>query len=360
MFCLLFCVFVSCAGEEKGTADDGENEKVAKISSRTIDPFDSLFVKINEIHLTRAGTPPLGEVTQLSVGPNGRILISDPAITRGVYLFSQDGDFLRRVGSYGTKFDEYLYPSFHGFDQRGNIYVYDGDRLVFLRFNEDGLFRSSLLIGKYFHKIAFDTRGDPFFYTTTYYDGRRLTDATVFHYAKDGQFLRKFSPAPVFDGRSGYHGGGIAIDLDNSVYVISPYEYKIDKYSRNGDLSFSFGIPPSGFRRMPSSTAIGSSRKSRENWHSAWTHIWSLLFFERGFLMIWMEDFEANQDQKPFTKDYFDLYNLEGKLVHSRVRLPDGETNYCANNNYLFSLRTKKAGTDSNLIDHTLCVYRLR
>ena len=357
---LVICVLVGCAGKTKVTTDEIDNGGVAETSSRTPLPFDSVFVKIRETNLSRAGTPPIGEVTQLSVGPNGRMLISDPAITRGVYLFTEDGDFLRRVGKYGTNSGEYLYPAFHGFDQSGRIYIYDGDRLVLLAFDQDGHYISSFFVGKYFHKIVFDSRSAPFFFTATYYDRKRQTDATVFHYTRDGQFLEKFCASPVFDGRAGYHGGGVAVDLDNAVYVISPYEYKIRKFGKGGRLDLSFGTPPSDFRFMPTSDALAVSRNDRESWHSSWTHIWNLMFFEKGFLMLWMEDFESKHGGQSSTIDYFDLYNLEGKLINSKVPLPDGGSNYCAVNNYLFSLKSSKARTDSTIIDHILCVYHLR
>jgi outer membrane protein assembly factor BamB len=80
-----------------------------------------------------------GAHASIAVAPDGKVYVSDSDNHR-VQVFSNDGEFVRQFGSFGTAAGQLVMPFDLSIDAKGNVYVLDDVLMRISKFSPDGRF----------------------------------------------------------------------------------------------------------------------------------------------------------------------------------------------------------------------------
>lgn len=160
-----------------------------------------------------------------------------------MYIFSDQGKFVRELGRQGQGPGEYLNPVSIDISRNGDIWVadYGGNRINI--YSEDFKFVRSI-IGKtrLLHYLNINSRDEIYMYRSSANPLRPSTADTIFRYDIEGRKIASFAPFPkeALEVKFWSVQDGIAIDKDDFIYEINPLYYRIRKFSSQGELKTSF------------------------------------------------------------------------------------------------------------------------
>ena len=83
--------------------------------------------------------PQAGAKGSIAVAPDGKVYVSDSGNHR-VEVFTADGTFVRRFGTFGTAAGQFVLPSDLSVDPNGNVYVLDDELMRLSKFGPNGAF----------------------------------------------------------------------------------------------------------------------------------------------------------------------------------------------------------------------------
>lgn len=313
---LIISLSCSRGGKENNFSGVIKKDEIVKkhpVLASDAKSFEDVFVADKEIQLETRKDNPIGSNAVLRIGPRDQYLVLDRFDTKMAYLFDSLGFFVRTIGTKGKGPGEYEAPNAPAFDQSGNIYVHDMVRLVVNKYDHEGKYLMQLQVKKLFDKLCIDPDGNLLLYSPI---GLNKGDATVYKFDSVGNLISTFGPLPEsFTAEGGSFGGGIAIDSAGRVCQITPYEYRVQVYSNNGELLQSFGEPPSYFRPLSKPTqSPQSGQQALGSFHASWTHIWNFFLFDNSIVMILTGDNIHGKD------DYhLDLYDLAGNAIRTSL-----------------------------------------
>lgn len=197
-------------------------------------------------------------------------------------------------------------------------YVYDADRLRILSFDKNFRYNSFFNIPLYFEELAV-TGNDRIFCYTSGVANARGVDRVVYECDKKGKILNKFCKmSKNYSPPAESKGGGIII-VGSDLYVITPYEYIIKKFTLDGKLikevkgeSMHY-MPPKKPTKDDLDEMKGNFQKIKE-YHKHWSHIGKLLLI--GNKMIGVVFFMTPKPQTFFLNLYdLDLNQISGDFV---------------------------------------------
>ena len=127
--CCFIVVFILCAcnnrtrGETPLTVNNDLYVVDIDHADRENIVYSAVFGKLKTVVLGANDSVLIGEISKMQVGRDG-IFVLGRNQTKGVYLFSSDGAFVRRFGSVGNGPGEYIAPFDFSLDQKTTNCLY--------------------------------------------------------------------------------------------------------------------------------------------------------------------------------------------------------------------------------------------
>ena len=273
--------------------------------------FDDIFRLESSIELDSRDEYLIGPLPRFgTVTPDADLLILD--VTPRIGVFDSNGTGKGIMGSAGDGPGEYRYPlslTYHG----GDTYLYDMTLSRISRFNGSFDFTSSLISSVRLDGIEFADDGRCFGFGDTGNEGD-----LIFELDRQGQVVRQFAPqSKNFNYAASSRGGGLVM-LKEHVYIITPYEYELRKYTLDGELmdgvqgrSPHYAPPPEQYDPQ-----ILDDFEKLQSYHNQWSHILQLVQIgEQGLGVVFAE--------AGYSRFFMDLYDSDLSLIASDIQLPE-------------------------------------
>ncbi len=178
----------------------------------------------------------------IAVGPDNTLWVTD-RLLNGVYVFDQDGKFLRKFVPDGDEAFKWS-PLALTFDSAGDLYVTDvGDSTKHrvLVFSPDGKLKAKWGVTKQV-TVSAEAPGSFYFPNGIVVKG---TGASALVFVADGNNRRVqvFNPDGTFIQLIDTSGTprGVALDAQGRLYVVDALAHRVDMYSEKGDVLATFG-----------------------------------------------------------------------------------------------------------------------
>jgi len=321
--------------------------------------FEEIFQLEKIIQLSWGRDHLLGLDLELAIGKRDEsFLILDRMVGRSVYLFDSTGKYVMTIGNKGRGPGEYERPMAIDFDTFGKIYVYDKALLRVNIFDADGAYLNSFKVDKYFNKLRINSNNELYFYTSTTYDSDGSSDAMIFEYDANGKFQRSFCPQSTnFVAAAASWGGGIAIDSNDFIYQISPYEYKLQVFAADGECLMSNEHVPDYYRE-PSKPNFNlqADIKALGKWHASWTHIFNIHLLENCLVLIFTQDRVLGK-----AEHHLDIFDTSGKGIKFKIESSmEAALSSCAKGPFLYFPQMSKDDGRDDFINPQIVKYRIR
>jgi hypothetical protein len=228
----------STQAQLKSPLNPAEFKKLS--SSKSI---EDIFDIKSETQLETSAESAISYITDLEIDSRDNFIVADGWQSRGVYIFSSDGRFVKELGRQGQGPGEYLNPVSIDIGKNGNIWVadYGGNRISI--FSKDFKFIKSI-VGKtrLLYYLNINSKDKIYMYRSMANPLRPSTADTIFRYDAECQKISSFAPFPEEALEVKFWSGqdGMTIDKDDFVYELNPLFYRIRKFSPQGELITSF------------------------------------------------------------------------------------------------------------------------
>ncbi len=300
--------------------------------------FNGFFKKESEIRIRPQAGYLLSPMPGIgAVDVEGNIIVVDNYLTRQILIFDRSGTGIGRIGSQGRGEGEYLYPEAIFYDTRSrHIFLYDGDLLRITEYSDRYKPLRSFGLPLYLEALILVNGSRLFCYSSgdASAGGR---DNVVYESDLKGDIVNSFSAqSRKLSSAAESKGGGLVFDGVN-LFVATPYEYNIKKYSLNGKLLREFGAKPKFYTPMQQEEGRGKGDdlSRRRQFHLRWSHVYGLIRLQPGSIgIIYSEAGEGSF--------YMDLYDEDFNPLASDLQLPaflGGAHGFFADGNRLFLIR---------------------
>ena len=191
--CCFIVVFILCAcnnrtrGETPLTVNNDLYVVDIDHADRENIVYSAVFGKLKTVVLGANDSVLIGEISKMQVGRDG-IFVLDRNQTKGVYLFSSDGAFVRRFGSVGNGPGEYIAPFDFSLDQKNDeLFILDGSKQRINKYD--------IGTGKFIGYITVNPKGGTRSYHIQYNEGALFADAFFGQSSKESYLLQKIDTA---------------------------------------------------------------------------------------------------------------------------------------------------------------------
>lgn len=191
--CCFIVVFILCAcnNSARGETPLAVNNDLYVVDIDHADRenivYSAVFGKLKTVVLGANDSVLIGEISKMQVGRDG-IFVLDRNQTKGVYLFSSDGAFVRRFGSVGNGPGEYIAPFDFSLDQKNDeLFILDGSKQRINKYD--------IGTGKFIGYITVNPKGGTRSYHIQYNEGALFADAFFGQSSKESYLLQKIDTA---------------------------------------------------------------------------------------------------------------------------------------------------------------------
>ena len=213
--------------------------------------FADAFEKVADVQLELKPECAISAITDLAVDAEGRYIVADGWQSKGVYIFSREGKFLRELGRRGQGPGEYQTPVSVAIGANGDVWVadYAGNRILI--YGKDWEYKRAILgLTHILHFLHLNNKDEIFMYRSQANPLRPDTSDTILRFDRDGRKIGSFAPFPEEALKVKFWSGtdGMDIGADDFIYEMNPLFYRIRKYVPDGRLVISFGRKTKLFR----------------------------------------------------------------------------------------------------------------
>lgn len=279
---------------------------------------------------------------------NGNIVVADN-LGNQLLLFDNKGNLIKRIGRMGKGPGEYLQMSDILHDKNDNILLFSNNLQRVIEYKSDGSYINSITLG-FGRKIALAKNNLYLYNVNPYPEGASLDLVTK--YDLDGKKQTTFYGSPKTGVVNGLPitGGDLAGDEHGNIFVIHASNFKIKKYSSDGELIKEFGQEPEFYSPLTGKNKGGDISIDMLNAFTASGSLYVLpsnvvlAFYVRG---------------KPLTK-WIEIYDVNGNYLKGNIKLPENLSSIQAvsNDTLYFSLKLpNKIDANGNLPDEKLVSY---
>ena len=210
-------------------------------STRTI---EEAFEQVANVQLELKPECAISLITDLAVDSEGRYVIADGWQSKGVYIFSRDGKFIRELGRRGQGPGEYQTPVSVTIGSNGDVWVadYAGNRISV--YDKAWRFKHAILgQPRILYFLHLNSKDEIYMYRSQANPMQPDTSDTIFQYDREGRKISSFAPFPEEALKVKFWAGydGMEIGPDDSVYEMNPLFYRIRKFTADRRLVASFG-----------------------------------------------------------------------------------------------------------------------
>ena len=275
--------------------------------------FDDVYREESRIKLDSSDDYLLGPLPKIgAVASNGDCIVLDFVTTR-VYVFDGKGRGKESLGAPGDGPGEYRYPLALAATRDGVFLLYDMALSRVSIYGSDYVFKTSFSPSPRLEDIEVTAEGRIFGYVNT--GGARH----VVHELNDqGDTLNEFAPqSGNYSIAAASRGGGI-VSVGRFLYVATPYEYTVRKYTPDGDLvKTAQGRSPyyEPLRDPPDAMVLDDMRK-RQEYMRSWSQFYQLLRIGDRWLGAVFADPKGS-------RVFMDLYDADLNQIASDLQMPD-------------------------------------
>jgi len=304
---------------KKASEGSLSNDKQEPLKTRSELQFEKLFMVIRRIPLASPDGFHLGPMPSIgAINRRGEFIILDNYGVRQIVVFDDNGNPKARIGSQGNGRGQYLFPD-NLFFQRDldRLFVYDGDLLKVLEFDEKNNYVADLDLPIYLEQLLV-TGEERYFCYTSGTAGSQGIDRVVYEFDKEGSLQNKFLKMPkAYSPAAESKGGGILL-FNDSFYVITPYEYTISKFSISGKMleQASFQSPFYTPIKMYANSNVETDFTERKRYHSTWSHILQIIQIGENQLGVVFNEAGTS-------RDYLDIFDISLRKIAGSILLPD-------------------------------------
>jgi hypothetical protein len=240
---MILCILVSIIlifpshGSEMSIAT-AENDQLSSAKS-----IEDVFRTVSKTELQTTAECPISHISDMAVDSRGKFMIADGWQSRGIYVFSPDGKFVRELGRKGQGPGEYSNPVSVEIAHNGEIWIADYGNNRISIYSEDLSFKRQIMCRpRILHYLHLNSRNEIFMYRSQANPLKPDTSDTIFRYDEQGNKIASFAPFPkeALEVKFWAAQDGMAIGSDDSIYEMNPLYYQIRKFSPEGDLITSF------------------------------------------------------------------------------------------------------------------------
>lgn len=286
--------------------------------------FEDLFEEVARIEFEEPFREVLTRINKIGIAPDGRIVIADPGSGK-VRVYSPTGRLLRSLGRNGDGPGEFRSPTDAAFAEDGSLFVINFAPPRVTRFTPelelDTVFRIP------------DTEGLQDVYavgdTLLFHMLRRIPRAYKYEwYNRDGEKLGRFHREHMLVSEVPYWRNAtneIATISGDEIFVANQIMYPIYRYTREGVLADSFGIPPvswvQGSKLRRGQFSRPGDRRTFEQWMRTFTSMAELVVYRDSLLLVSHERF--NPEELSYREGIYtlDIYTLDLRKLYEDVPL---------------------------------------
>lgn len=204
---------------------------------------EDAFEKASDVQLETLPECAISYITDLAIDAEGRYLIADGWQSRGVYIFSRDGKFIRELSRRGQGPGEYQNPVSVAVGANGDVWVADigGNRISV--YDKEWRFKHSIFgQPRILYFLHLNSKDEIYMYRSQANPMRPDTSDTIFRYDRDGRKISSFAPFPEEALKVKFWSGtdGMDIDKNDIIYEMNPLFYRIRKFAPDGTYIASF------------------------------------------------------------------------------------------------------------------------
>lgn len=279
-------------------SDNGES------NSNFSNSFERVFRQKEIITLSQSNEL-IGHIRAFQVDDEGNLWILDSKIGN-IKKYNERGDLVFSFGRKGDGPGEFMAP-FGFFISKDNIYVVDPKRRAIFIFDKNGKFKDSFKI-KDGREIKLDRKGSKIIVSAPWVESKEGGHC-IHVYDIKGKLVKSFLPIPEIILKNMF-SDWVYFDLDeeNNIYAVSEMEYKIYKFTENGELLKTFSKINKYYTPPPSKPFKGPYLKEAlDKWIRSWTHITGVNTL-KSLLIVGLKNIEP---------EYYilDIYNLNGDYI---------------------------------------------
>lgn len=284
----------------------------------------------------------------VAINKHDDFIVLDNFINRQILVFDKDGQQKAEIGKQGKNPGEYMFPDCLYYNENlDKYYVYDGDLLKIIIYDSNFRFESEFQIPLFLESIVV-TDDERLFCYTSGAATRKGPEKVIYECNQDGKIVNKFCDMtkkynPLIETKA------LGVILDNNfLYVITPYEYVLNKYDLNGRLikqakgSSKNYVPPRNLSRNEMQELKGDFF-SRKELHDTFSHIFYLLKLSKDYIGVVYTS--SNRELA-----FLDIYDLDLNLLKSDLDFPmgtDGALLVFSKGEYLYRVEGE-ASVDKN------------
>jgi len=293
--------------------------------------FDAVFKLNREILLKTEGLD-VGQLYIMKIGSDNNLLFLD---ARGCQLlqFSQNGQFLKKIGERGQGPGEYNKPYGLAVDSQGNIIVSDLETRRMNLYDKEGSFLSSFICtGIHWvpHIICVNSKGQYFLGGYKMDPEKMKTGNGMFinKYDSNGKYITSFYPRNTNQTwlLSIFPFFYFDLDEEDKIYATQLNKYEISIYDSGGTLLETIGKSPSHFKPLDSSIEVDYSKfknpselkEKLAELSRSWTKILSIRAIGNRYLLIELET--NNLITGNDMKYALDILNKKGQLIAGGIQ----------------------------------------
>jgi hypothetical protein len=237
LFLIYITLIVKCDNKPDVDYDSNETIKHLNHLSEKVKHFKDIFIPVDTIKFEFTEKSAFGVIGQICKHPKG-YLILDQYYSKEVYLFDENGKFLKRLGQRGEGPQEYKRPSYIFIDELGNSYILDKTLRKILQFNIDCSSAKDLVYNLLnINPSSFIVRNKGTSIEFTFFDphnsqGNKLH--IVNYNGTNLSLISSFGEPEDMLARLPFHIGPIGLTSTGTIWTSHGFDLDIDIYSLNG------------------------------------------------------------------------------------------------------------------------------
>jgi len=301
--------------------------------------FDEIF-KLEKLIVLEPNRE-IGNMRQLIVDENDNLVFVDYH-AHNVFIFNQDGKFIKMLGCRGKGPGEFESPLSAVCDSEGRLFICDNGLRKMSIFNADYVFQKSFfIVGSHFMPDNFKILPNTDFIMAGYFEdfSKPFTGTNLELYSSQGKLLKSFEPVATkaFGNALAYYSESeIDIDSKGNIYSIQATNPEILKYNMHGDLLSKIQLELSGYAKPVSfpDNFFDLTDKERKILMMAFPLFKDIHIINDRFIIINIATLGSMK--KISSKFVLEIYDITGKSLINTIA-----TDYrllCKNDDYLFFL----------------------
>ncbi len=341
IFFLFLFLVISCTQNDSNNLINAKQKFIK--ASDFLELVDSTQLETNNNCILTTMTP------NFVVLNNGNFIIIDNFRGKKVYQFNQKGKYIQTIGREGQGPGEYSWPKFGYQTKSGNINIYDGNSSQTHVYKNNGKYLETINYSKFFDIIRINTVNEKIFFRFYAIDDSMTT---MIKYSENNKIIKRFGKHAIdIENVPPTYGGGIALDKNDNIYNMVPYEYKINKYNSNGELLNSYDV-----KLKNSPYYIPFKEKELSKLTTSEKHKWLNSFTIIGHIEI-IKDYLLVLYLSKDREMIYDIFSIKnGHVRYLNSFLMQNISNMQVKDDYLYMIK-ESSNKDSN---PCICKYAIK